>query len=60
MTVVVDSVLPAPAGASFAPAAPVERPEPASQPASFEAAEPAVFEETEEASGEEVHENEEA
>ncbi len=60
VTVVVDSVLPAPAGASFAPAAPVERPESAPQPAPIEAAEPAVFEETEEASGEEAHENEEA
>ena len=60
VTVVVDSVLPAPAGASFAPTAPVERPEPAPQSASFEAAEPAVFEETEEASGEEAHEDEEA
>ena len=60
VTVVVDSVLPAPAGASFAPAAPVERPESAPQPAPIEAAEPAVSEETEEASGEEAPEDEEA
>lgn len=60
VTVVVDSVLPAPAGASFAPVAPVERPEPAPQPAPIEAAEPAVSEETEEASGEETPEDEEA
>ena len=61
VTVVVDSVLPAPAGAPFAPAAyPEPERETSPQPAPIEAAESAPEEEQDEPLCEETHEDEEA